>query len=131
MSIAKRIILGTDSDTLAEVQTMVQRPNCSRDGCDPIPRARVARGHQGDRRQRSHGVCFANKDRIEQAIKRADSKATVHGSYERILGDPAIGTVTVGTPDHAEAEHDRGSRDSGNDICGAREESGARAEREG
>lgn len=46
------------------------------------------------------GVCDAYSGRVERAIERTGSRARDSGSYERILSDPSIDAVMIGTTDH-------------------------------
>lgn len=101
MPITRRIFLGAGAGVLAQAQEIAPS--------DRIAVAMIATG------SRSHelleaikkvegteivGVCDAYKGRVERAIERTDSRAKDYGSYERILSDPSIDAVTIGTPDH-------------------------------
>lgn len=101
MPISRRVFLGAGAGVLAQAQEIA--PN------DRIAVGMIATG------SRSHelleaikrvagteivGVCDAYKGRVARAIERTDSRAKDYGSYERILEDPSIDAVTIGTPDH-------------------------------
>ena len=101
MSLTRRIFLGGGAGVLAQAQKIVPS--------DRIAVGMIATG------SRSHelleaikkvegteivGVCDAYQGRGERAIERTESRAKDYGSYERILDDPSIDAVTIGTPDH-------------------------------
>ena len=62
------------------------------------------------------GVCDAYTGRVERAIERTDSRARDYGSYERILADPSIDAVTIGTPDHWHRQMVLEALDAGKDV---------------
>ncbi len=97
----RRIFLGAGAGALAQAQ-------------DTVPSDRIAVGMIAVG-SRSHelleaikqvpgteiaGVCDAYSGRAERAIERTEGRAKDFGSYERILADPSIDAVTIGTPDH-------------------------------
>ena len=101
MPVSRRAFLGAGAGVLAQAQTIAPS--------DRITVGMIAAG------SRSHelieaikkvdgteivGVCDAYKGRVERAIERTGSRARDYGSYERILDDPSIDAVTIGTPDH-------------------------------
>ncbi|MCY4595686.1 MAG: Gfo/Idh/MocA family oxidoreductase [Bryobacterales bacterium] len=101
MAFSRRVFLGAGAGVLAQAQSVAPS--------DRITVGMIATG------SRSHelleaikkvdgteivGVCDAYTGRVQRAIERTSSRAKDYGSYERILDDPAIDAVTVGTPDH-------------------------------
>ena len=101
MSLTRRVFLGSGAGVLAQAQSIAPS--------DRITIGMIAAG------SRSHqllealkkvpgtevvGVCDAYTGRVQRAIERTDSRAKDYGRYERILEDPSIDAVTIGTPDH-------------------------------
>lgn len=101
MPLTRRVLLGAGAGMLARAQEFAPS--------DRITVGMIAAG------SRSHelleaikkvpgteivGVCDAYSGRVERAIERTGSRARDYGSYERILSDPSIDAVTIGTPDH-------------------------------
>lgn len=101
MSLTRRIFLGGGAGVLAQAQSVAPS--------DRIAVGMIAAG------SRSHelleaikkvpgteivGVCDAYTGRVERAIERTQSRAKDYRSHERILADPSIDAVTIGTPDH-------------------------------
>lgn len=99
--VSRRLFLGAGAGVLAQAQSIA-----------PTDRITVGMIGAGSR---SHelleaikkvegteivAVCDAYSGRVERAIERTGSRAIDYGGYERILADPSIDVVTIGTPDH-------------------------------
>ena len=104
MPITRRIFPGAGADSPAKVQAMASS--------DRIAVGMIATGSRLHELLEAFkriegteiaGACDACKGRVEWAIERGDSridsKAWVARSFERILDDPVIDAVTIGTPD--------------------------------
>lgn len=101
MAVTRRTFLGAGAGVLAQAQTTPPS--------DRITVGMIAVG------SRSHelleaikkvsgaeivGVCDAYTGRIARAVARTGGRAKAYASYRRILEDPGIDAVTIGTPDH-------------------------------
>lgn len=101
MPISRRIFLGAGAGVLAQAQEIAPS--------DRITVGMIATG------SRSHellegikkvkgteivAVCDAYQGRVDRAIERTGGRAQDYGSYRRILDDPDVDAVTIGTPDH-------------------------------
>lgn len=117
MAFSRRIFLGAGAGVLAQAQSVAPS--------DRITVGMIATG------ARSHelleaikrvdgteivGVCDAYTGRVQRAIERTSSRAKDYGSYKRILDDPAIDAVTVGTPDHLHKQMVVEALEAGKDV---------------